>query len=111
METAVLASVPATIDLAALSEGELDIPLARLAAGLIASAPTSEKVRGMDDTIGVGKTHVGEAPPHPLPEESGKDDCAPAGAHRVVSPRFSTFLPGFGQTFGSRVSSPTARRR
>ena len=110
METAVVASASATNGVAGLSKGELDIPLATLAAGLIASASTSGEVRGLDDTIGVVATHVGEAPSPSLQEESGKDDDTAAGFHRFGSPRFSAFLPGFGQTFGSRDSSPTATR-
>ena len=100
--------------MATFSEGELDVPLATLAADLVAGVSTREDVRGVDETVETVETHVGEAPP-PLQEKDDKKDSqtedvvSATDAQQTESPRFCAYLPDFERAFGSRTVSPTVK--
>ena len=48
----------------------------------------------------------------PLQGSSKQIETTPGDdvAAKTSSPRFSDFLPGFSQSFGSRISSPASKR-
>ena len=58
------------------------------------------------------ETHGGEVLSPPLQGSSKQLQTTPGDdvAAKKSSPRFSDFLPGFSQSFGSRVSSPVSKR-
>ena len=59
------------------------------------------------------KTHGGEVLSPPFVQGSSKQmETTPedGDAAKKSSPQFSGFLPGFSQSFGSRVSSPVSKR-
>ena len=103
------------VDRPAISQDDdLDVPLAIKAHNLVAGVSAPEAGRGGDEIVGVTETHVGEAPPPAFEKEKGvegqKADVPVAGVNQAESPRFSSYLPDFERTFGSRTNSPTVRR-
>ena len=58
------------------------------------------------------ETRGGEILSPPLQGSSKQIEITPGDdvAAKTSSPRFSDFLPGFSQSFGSRISSPASKR-
>ena len=57
------------------------------------------------------ETRGGEILSPPLQGSSKQIETTPDDvAAKTSSPRFSDFLPGFSQSFGSRISSPASKR-